>query len=146
MVQASRVDKSSGQVDQAGEGKDGQSSSMSLIGSFVNIQQFWYRCHHQTFFPPCNDSPSCVDSKTVQNDTVGNAPPVGGVKGCDDDDDNNGCGVNDKRFVHLRYKDDDDNDADDLGFKPEERSASRKLCGILGDVSRHQRHHLGSAL
>ena len=33
-----------------------------------------------TLYPPGNDSPSCVDSKTVQNDTVGNAPPVGGVK------------------------------------------------------------------
>ena len=51
-----------------------------------------------------------------------------------------------ERSTLKKIMNDDDNDADDEGFKPEERSASRKLCGILGDVSRHQRHHLGSAL
>ena len=79
---------------------------------------------------PRDDSPSCVDSKAIQDHTVGNAPPM-------------------KKFGFIEEVVDDvvssspeDKVDDDVVSSPEERGATCELCSVLGDVSRHQGHHL----
>ena len=93
----------------------------------------YHQHHHDHNQPPGNDSPSCVNTKSIQDNTVGNAPPMVmfGLKreNYDDNDDEDAD------------NDDDDDDADEVS-KPEERGATCKLCSVLRDVSRHQGHHL----